>query len=76
MNAAEIAKKAQLPRGTYGLADGTERIVAYGSAVKALATAIESSAPSRLYRLADGWRYVGEISADGRFVDHRVEARS
>jgi hypothetical protein len=29
---------------------------------------------ARLYRRADGWRFIGIVTYDGRFVDERVSA--
>jgi hypothetical protein len=29
---------------------------------------------ARIYRLADGWRFMGVVTYDGRFIDERVSA--
>lgn len=72
-SAVAIVAKAKLPRGQYAITGPNEMAPVHkGSAIRAVEAALASSETCRLYRLADGWRFVGIIQADGRFVDERA----
>jgi len=69
--AREIVRTAELPSGKYGTSRGKGKITAWRDAVSAISCAIAYHDATRLYRLADGWRFVGIITHDGKFVDER-----
>lgn len=70
--AAAIVANAKFPRGVYGISEeGTGVVHNHGSAFDAVAAALARGRDHRLYRMADGWRFVGIVHADGRFTDER-----
>ena len=71
-SAAVTVANAKLPRGVYGIGEeGTGVVHNHGSAREAVAAALARGRDHRLYRMADGWRFVGIVHADGRFTDER-----
>jgi len=74
--AREIVSAAHLPRGKYGTSRGRGKITLWRDAVSAISCALAFRDATRIYRLADGWRFVGLITHDGKFVDERTEART
>jgi hypothetical protein len=71
--AAAIVSAHKLPRGVYGIShEGTGVVHNHGSAFDAVAAALARGMDHRLYRMADGWRFVGIVHADGRFTDERA----
>lgn len=71
--AREIVRSYRLPKGRYGTSRGKGVITSWRDPVSAIMIAIAHHDATRIYRLADGWRFVGIITHDGRFVDERVE---
>lgn len=73
-SAVAIVAKAKLPRGQYAITRPDEMApVPQGSAVRAVEAALAAGQDCRLYRLADGWRFVGIIEHDtGHFIDERA----
>jgi len=71
--AAALVARHKLPRGTYGVATDTAPLVnQVGNAFDAVAHALATGKTCRLYRNADGWRFVGVIHPDGSFIDERA----
>jgi hypothetical protein len=71
--AREIVRAARLPSGKYGTSRGRGKITLWRDSVSAISCALAFHDATRIYRLADGWRFVGIITHDGQFVDERAE---
>lgn len=71
--AAAVVANHKLPRGHYGIATPLQLDVTHvGSSFDAVAAALKTGEPTRLYRRADGWRFVGIVQPDGSFADERT----
>jgi hypothetical protein len=71
--AVAIVAAAKLPLGQYAITRPTEMAPVHkGAVVRAIDAALATGETCRLYRLADGWRFVGIVHADGRFTDERA----
>lgn len=71
-SAVAIVAQAKLPRGQYAITRPNEMAPVHkGAAIRTVEAALATGETCRLYRLADGWRFIGIVHADGRFTDER-----